>query len=202
VPTPVCSPRSTGSSRRRFLSGLALLLLLGVRTVHAEELAVPIRTQVELLSKVVVYDRNFRSRAGNEAKIVILVREGNSESERNALLLEREIDDQSAFGGLPAKTERATYKNAEALAALVRERKPAVVSISTALSAEIPAIAKALSGSNVLTFAVNPTYVGPGSVVGFELEGSKPKLIVNLRQAKQQNVSFAPELLRLARVIQ
>jgi len=37
--------------------------------------------------------------------------------------------------------------------------------------------------------------------VGFELEEGKPKLYVNVRVAKAQNVDFRAELLRLVKLV-
>ena len=40
-----------------------------------------------------------------------------------------------------------------------------------------------------------------GAVVGFDLEEGRPKIVVNLKRAKAQNVDFKAELLKFARIV-
>ena len=49
--------------------------------------------------------------------------------------------------------------------------------------------------------AASATYVPKGCVLGFDAESGRPKLVVNLSQARLQKVAFKPEFLKLARVI-
>jgi hypothetical protein len=59
-----------------------------------------------------------------------------------------------------------------------------------------------LVGLYIISVSPVPEDVARGIVLGFEVVSGKPKLLVNLPRARQQNVAFKPELLRLARVIQ
>jgi hypothetical protein len=179
-----------------------LLSSLLVPSALAEEIAVPVRAQVELLAKVASYDRNFRARSGPEAKVLILVQRGNAESLREGGLLMDEIAQVSTIGGLPARPTIVHFTTPQALAEVVRDRRAAIVFLSTGLSEQTAAIGAALSGVDVLSAGLTAAYAQAGVVLAFELQSGRPKIVINLAQARKQNVVFSPELLKLARVIQ
>jgi hypothetical protein len=93
------------------------------------------------------------------------------------------------------------YTSARALGELVRRRAPAILYLSTGLSAQVEDIANALDGVSTLSVGVSASYIPKGAVIGFDAESGKPKLVVNLIQARRQQIAFRPELLKLARVI-
>jgi hypothetical protein len=65
---------------------------------------------------------------------------------------------------------------------------------------DVPRIGASLRGVDVLSLGAVPDYVSQGVVLGFDLESGKPKILINLDQAKQQNVSFPADVLRLMKV--
>ena len=79
--------------------------------------------------------------------------------------------------------------------------EPAAGTSGFSLEGDLPAIAAALNGVDVLTYGATAAHAAKGTVVGFDLEESKPKLVVNPARAKAQNVSFKAELLKLARLV-
>ncbi len=190
-------------SRRDLASLVALAVAFGAPwPALAEEVAVPVRAQVELLAKVATYDRNFRARAGHEARVLVVIKASDAESERLASALSQELGALPSIAGLPPRPSTLRYTTPQALAAEVRARQAAIVYLSTGLGDQMPAIATALVGVDVLSAAVSASYAAVGSVLAFELSSGRPKLLIHLAQAKRQNVAFTPELLRLAKVIQ
>lgn len=96
---------------------------------------------------------------------------------------------ENAPGGLP--TSR-----------LLRDIHTAVVYLTVGLEADMPRIAAALVNGDVLTVGTSARLAEHGAVVGFALEEARPRLVLNLRQAKAQNVDFKAEVLTLARLIE
>jgi hypothetical protein len=189
-------------TRRAFLraSG-ACGTALWVGKGAAQSVEVPVRLQVELLAKVAAYDRNFAERARGRAVVLIMVKPGDAASERVGEQIHDELSVLGEVGGLPHHEEMVSYSARRSVAALCRSYGAAVLYLSVGLTEEMPSIASALAEQSILTAAVTATYVQKGSVLGFDAESGRPRLVVNLTQARRQKVAFKPELLKLARVI-
>jgi hypothetical protein len=71
--------------------------------VHAgaNAVAVPIRLQAELLSKVASYDRNFEARTGECVRTLLLVKQGDPESSRAAAEMKSALSSIPTIGALP-----------------------------------------------------------------------------------------------------
>jgi hypothetical protein len=182
--------------------GLGAAVVLIASALGAEEPAVPVGLQAELASKIVAYDRNYSARAGGRAKVVIVAKSGDPESTKIANLTRAAIGSMPEFGGLPHEEAVVTFSNAKALSEEIGKQHAAVVYLSTGLSPEIPAIADALNGKDVVTIAAVASDVPKGAVLGFDLVSGKPKLLVHLAQAKKQNAAFKAEALKLMKVFE
>jgi hypothetical protein len=192
---------STLLHRRRFLGALSLAgLALASRDAIAAEL-VPASLQAQLIVKVAAFDRNFAARAGATALVLIVQRSGDADSTRLAGAVAKSLGDLGDMAGKPKQIEVLSFAGAAALADRVKKAKAAAVYFSTGLDDEMAAIAGALQGADVLTYGAVAAYAQKGAVIAFDLEESKPKLVVHTARAKAQNVSFKAELLKLARIV-
>ena len=175
--------------------------LVGVRLAVAEEPRVPPRLQAELLAKVAAYDTKFSQRARGRALVLVVSAPRVADSERFAAQIRAELAKQPRIGGVDHMEDNLRFSTAAELARVCRERRPAVVYLAPGLSDAVPAIARELTGLDVLSVSALPSDVSGGIVLGFEVVSGRPRLLVHLPQARRQNVAFMPELLRLARVM-
>ena len=140
---------------------------------------------------------------GRTSKLVlIVVASGKAESERFGEEIRAELSVQPKIGGVDHSEEIVHFSSGAELAKLCRERHAALIYVAPALSSEVPQIASALSDVDVLSVAALPGDVEQRLVLGFARESGRPKLLVNLQQARRQNVAFNPDLLRLVRVVE
>jgi hypothetical protein len=189
-------------TRRAFLfASVALGFELYVREGRTQSIEVPVRLQAELLSKVAAYDRNFAERARGRAQVLILVKDGDAESERVGEQIHSEIGVLKDLGGLPYTREVVRFTSKRSIVELCKTRGTAVLYFSVGLLEEMSGIAAALEGVSILTVAVAAVYVQKRAVLGFDAASGKPKLVVHLEQAQKQKVQFRPEVLKLARVV-
>jgi len=162
---------------------------------------VPANLQAQLIVRVAAFDRNFAARAGATALVFIVQKPGDADSVRLASAVNKSMDEEGDIAGKPKNVEVVTFGDAAGIGSLCKKRKPAIVYFSTGFENDLPGIANALDGVDVLTFGATATHAEKGTVVGFDLDEGKPKLVVNLARAKAQNVSFKPGLLKLARIV-
>src|SRR5262245_43830999 len=87
---------------------------------RAEEIPVPIGLQAELLAKVAAYDKNFAERAGDRAKVVLLLKGGNADSNRAVAQMQTALGRVGPIAGLPHDEIVHKYTDAPALASLCR----------------------------------------------------------------------------------
>jgi hypothetical protein len=176
------------------------LLVSPARMVHAQEASVPADMQAELLAKLETYDRSFAERAGSTAKVLLVTRSGNGRSEASAADMRAALARLDRIGGLPHQEVAASYPGADALAQRCKSDQIAIVYLTPGLDEEVGAIKTSMTGVSVLTVTAVPANVPRGLVLGFELEAGKPKILLNLPQAKAQGVNFAADVMRLMKV--
>jgi hypothetical protein len=174
--------------------------VLLARRAAAENIAVPIRLQAELLAKVATYDRNFAARTGERVRTLLVMKERDPESGRAAAEMKSALASIPTIGLLPHDEELATYSDGAALAEMCRARKISIVYVAPGFSQQVDTIRETLGRLSVLTVGSIAEYVPNGIVLGFDLVSGRSKLLVNLTQARRQGIEFRAEILKLTKV--
>lgn len=185
----------------RFVRCLLVLSVLLIASRAHAEVSVPARLQAQLIAKVASFDRNFAARARGNALILIVVRPGDPESAQLAQQVAGALQDVGDVGGVAKTVEVVSFTGAIALAETCKSRKVALVYLSAGLDRDAGGIAAALAGGDVLSVGASGAHAERGIVIGFDLEGGRPKMVVNQGAAKAQNVALKAELLKLARLV-
>ena len=180
--------------------GLTLAWIGPTAFGSAQSSAVPGSLQAELLAKLEGYDRSFAARAGSVAKVMIVVKSGDAKSELSATEMKSALKRIEQIGGLPHQDSVVAYAGTADLVKRCQQERVAIVFLAASLDDAVESIAGALAGSNVLSVGADPSYVAKGIVLGFELESGRPRIVINLEQARRQNVDFSSNVLRLMRV--
>lgn len=162
----------------------------------------PIALQAKLLVKVYPYDRSMKKRAkGGPVRIAIVYRKGDADSEKVAYGFKQALSKVDRIGKLPHKETLVPWTGANDLVDLIEERQISIVYLAPALRSSAGRLSKRLVGTNVLTVASLARYVKRGAVLGFDVVSGKPKLLLNLPQAKLQKVRFSTRVLKLMEVL-
>ena len=186
---------------RRLL--LALAALLVTSRAEAEEVSVPVSLQIDLLLKVASYDKNLRRRAGDRVLVAVLVNPKDTDSGRVAAQALAALAEAGEVEGLPVMPLSVEYTDAASLSRLVDESQVAVLYVTPGFApADLDGIAQAFDGRSVLSAGALAKYTERGTVLGFDLVGGKPKLLVHLARAKRQKVELSSAVLKLMRVIE
>lgn len=186
-----------GCSRRAFV--LAVLTTLVGRSSARATALVPPKLQAQLLDKVVLYDKNYPA-LPPPVRVLLVMKQGQAASMAVVREMELALAAMPELGKRRHEVQVVGFAGVDALAALCRARSIGVVYVGPSLDEHIRAIGHALTGSHVLTVGAEPSYVPEGVVLGFDLVSGRPKLVVNLEQAKAQSVEFRAEILKLMRV--
>jgi hypothetical protein len=192
--------RSTVRWRYPRLSAVTLAGILALASPVARANAVPVDVQVGLLGKVARYDRAMPGRVDAEVKLLVYSKPGQVASERAAAQVRGHLEQVRAIMGTPVRVVMLDFVDAQSLARDVDRHAPAVVIVTPGMTRDVASVAAALDGKNVLTMSLVAEDVEKGIVLGFDLVATKPRIVVNLRQARRQGVDFTSQLLSLAKV--
>lgn len=196
--------RSSGRVSRlvRAVITVAALVLSLSSPGSAQSMPVPTSAQAELIAKLAGFDRNFAARAGSKAVILLAAMPGDAESMSAALEMKAAFARLPTVGNLPHEEQVVTHTSPAALAELVRSKHAAIVYLGPGFEKQIPAIREALSSLDVLSVGAIPGYVPAGIVLGFDLVSGRPKLLIQVVQARKQKVVFPASVLSLMKVYQ
>ena len=181
------------------VGGASLVIARGAR---AEEVAVPVPRQAELLVRVAAYDRNLPARAAGTVRVLILTNPDDADSRAVAAQMEAALRHFDKIAGLPYEIATAPFPGGAQVAARCKAEHLSIVYVTQGLDAKLAELVGALGGVDVLSVAALARYVNAGVVLGFDLVSSKPTLVINLPQSKKQNVSIGAEVLHLMKVIE
>jgi len=174
---------------------------VGVPHADAEEISVPIPLQVELLNRLLWYERGLQRSTDRTLNVLIVTRNQHTESARAAAQLGAQLERARSLAGKTVSFTRVAYESAAQIKKVARERRAYLVYLAPGLEDAISALAAELRGEKVLTVSCVAGDVTRGAVLTFELASAKPRIAVNLRRARDQNLDFEAQLLRIARVI-
>ncbi len=158
--------------------------------------------QVELFAKVADYDKSLPGRSSGVVRVVVVSRRGVAESTSAATRVLRSLSEMKSISGLPHEDAAIEYEDAASLAALCQSRGVSILYMAPGLLDVEEGVANALAGIPVLSVSATSEGVAKGMVLGFDLVGSKPKLVVSRTAMKRQGVRLSPELMNIATVIE
>jgi uncharacterized protein DUF4154 len=186
---------------RTFVVAAAVVCLAS--RVTADDVTVPISLQIDLLLKVASYDKNLAARAHGQVRVGVLVKLDDADSARSAAQAMKALSQVEEVEGLPLGASIEIYADAPGLARRIGENNISILYVTPGFSeSEIDAMARALDGVSVLSAGALAKYTFRGTVLGFDLAGGKPKLLVHLARAKRQQVALSSSVLKLMRVIE
>lgn len=184
------------------LLGAAAILLLAGGMATAEEMAVPVDTQVPLFLKILTFDRNLPSRAGDDVTIAIVYQRGFRDS-----LLVREAfvaaiaSHPLTVGHLPVRCVDVDLDEAPDLAAALRRVSADVVYVAPLRAVPVASIAKATRALRILSITGVPDYVRGGLAVGIDQRRGRSRILVNREAERAEGVALSSQLLKLATLV-
>jgi hypothetical protein len=167
----------------------------------ALELEVPVRMQVSLLDRVIPFDRNFAARVHDKLVVAVVVDEKNVDSERVGAQLLAELGARELLGSYKHTATRVAFSSASGLSEDCKRLRAGVVYVTPGVRERAAALAGALQGSKVMSVASLPEHVGEGIVLGSAVRSGKPRVLVNLKQARRQAIDFRADFLRMVEVV-
>jgi YfiR/HmsC-like len=180
---------------------MACWLGLTLLPARAQEAEVPIALQVELLARLLWYERELQKSAGKELVALVVARRGDPDSSHAAAQVIAQLDRVKELGGKVVKHTLVSYESADQLGRIVQQRRPYLIYWSKGMAGSTKELGRLPQEGSVLTVNAGRYAGTSGSVLGFELASSKPRIVLNLKQARAQKLDFSAQVLRVVRVL-
>ena len=170
----------------------------------AQEMPVPMQTQVGLFVRVLRYDHNL-PRADGALVVGVLHQSKLRESASAAREAAMAFAGQGRIADLPTTVVQLDLDDRVVSADLERalvSGKVDVLYVCPLRAFDVAAITRATRAHAVLTLTGVPAYAERGLSVALGLVGERPQIIVNLAASRAEGSDLASELLRLSRIIE
>ena len=164
---------------------------------------VPPSRQAVIVLRALAYDANLKRRAGDTINIAVMYKKGYSGSERMAGMMTKAFGalEATRVSGLPILVTRLPFTGVEALKKSINGGGIDVLYVCEGMEGELPAISAISRQMKVLTVGSREEHITKGLSLGVFVMDDKCAILLNLPASKREGVSFAADLLRLARVI-
>jgi hypothetical protein len=187
-------------SRLRALIGAAVLIIAALPS-HAEDAGVPVALQVELPSRLLWNERGLQQSLQKEVRALIIERARDPVSGLAAAQLAAQLEQVKALGGKRVVQRRVIFESPEQVGRVVQEQRPYLAYLTPNLAPVTAELSRVLAARGVLSVSTQGADTGRGVVLGFELESGKPRILLNLVQARAQKLDFSAQFLRVVRVV-
>jgi len=189
------------STRAIVLAGALTAAALALPSVARAQL--PAQAEVQILMRVLAYDRALGRNGGGDVIIAVLFDGGSAASSRARGDLVRELHSpnlQSILG----RGVKVLELNLAAggLADALRSEHVSAVYLTPGLDAYLNGVLAAAESAHVTTLGGSESYARRGVAVGVSAESGRPQLFVNLASARADGADLPSSLLRLTTVIQ
>jgi hypothetical protein len=190
--------------RPTFRSLVALALAFATAfAVAAQELDVPVETQVPILLNVLGFDRKVTERAGEPLRIGVLYQP----RVRSSRAVADAFREAAAKSGIRAVAGRALqfvlieFDDEKDLSRALGSAQIDAVYVTPLRAVRIAAVTAITRQRRITTLTGVPGYVVDGLTVGLGVRGQKPEILVNLGAHKAEGADFSAQLLKVARII-
>lgn len=181
------------------IAGAALLLL--AVPMRAQDSGVPIALQVELLGRVLWYERGLQKSPNKELRAIIVERKADPVSALAAAQWVAQLTRVKQLGGKRVLQRRAVFESAEQIGRVLQEERAYLACLTPGLGKVAAELSRVFAARGVLSVSSQGADTARGIVLGFELASGKPRILLNLTQARAQKLDFSAQLLRVVQVV-
>jgi YfiR/HmsC-like len=176
-------------------------LAIAVARAQAQDANVPIALQVELLARLLWYERGLQKDPSKELGVLVIERRGDADSQHTAAQLSAQLGRIQELGGKVVSQLRVTYESAQQVGRIVDQRRPYLIYLSKGLRWLAKELVRMQPNRALLIVSTDGYDASEGVVLGFELQSSKPRIVLSLKNARAQKLDFSAQVLRVVRVV-
>jgi hypothetical protein len=159
---------------------------------------VPIPLQVELLFKILTFERNHHDPAGNRTIVSVVFQSNFRKSQESQVEVLSALNTYGKDRVLIKEIDLDRLTLEEAL----NQQKPKVLLVCPLRSFSVESIASGSRIKGILSATIVPDYVRKGLTIGIQVEHDRPLILINMTAAKLEQANFDSRLLSIARLLE
>jgi hypothetical protein len=180
----------------------AIVLAAGLPSAAQDTMLAPDRL-VQLLLKVLTYDRRFTEKTGGGLNVGIVYSPADAASAKATEELQSvlyKMQDKTVKQ-LPLQYFLIEYSTGTNLESVVKSRKISLLYLAPGTARAVPEVVRVARALGVTTATAVPDYVRRGISVGIGVRQDRPEILINLPASRLEGCEFDASLLRIATVI-
>jgi len=186
----------------RLLRVLIVLPVLLAASVALAAALVPSPLRAAILARSAGYERGFSERSGPAVLAVVMGKSGAAADDGRAMVgVFNKLLKDTRLGGRQARVIQITHDSVPKTVDELKSQRAEIVYFASGLESMVSSVPAHEGEIRRILVCANGSDVGVGCTLGVELDGDKPRLVLNLKQANATGLRFDPGLLRLARIV-
>jgi hypothetical protein len=173
--------------------------VLTLSWVAWDAVLVPVPLRSAIVVRSAGYERRFSEQPGGAVLAVIYGKSGTSADDGRAMA--HAFARAASIGGRSTRVVQIAHESLRNTVDELRGQRAEIVYFAAGLGGLVQDIPSQEGGVSRILVCANGADVAMGCVLGVELDGDKPRIVLNLPQANAAGLRFQPEFLRLARIV-
>lgn len=175
---------------------LFLLILLGMPfSAKAQEIAVPVKLQVELFVKILSFERTYLAAAPPKTKIAVVYQHNYRSSFEAWSEIQTTLETRQQIELLPINIDEGSLET------LLQSHQPHLVVVCPLRSYTLGQITAYSRKEHILTASLVSRYTKEGISIGIEVERNHPIIVINQQAAQMEHADFDSRFLKLVRFL-
>ncbi|HEY7614921.1 MAG TPA: YfiR family protein [Gemmatimonadales bacterium] len=189
-------------------AGLLLAGLLGGSAggAWAQDTPVPVELQVQIMVKILNFDRKLPERVGGRLTVGVLYQgryrtSANVGGEVCRTLMGLPRAALGALETLQLSCLAIDLDETPDLAAALKRERIQVLYVSPLRAFAVEDVVALTRAGRITTLTGVPRYVETGCAIGVDMKGDRPEILINLPASRAEGAELNAQLLKLARVV-
>lgn len=182
----------------RQLIGLAAILAMATPVVSLGQETAPPEILGKVFAKALDYDRNIHRHDPDIVRIGFL---SASSDEPVKAIFDALSQANATISEKPVDTASTAWSDRTTLTTWLKDQHIVFLFIPAGLDNDLTAILQACRDADVGSLAGDAAYVGKGASFGVAVESGKPKMLIDLTEAREEGSNFTAQFLQLGTIV-
>ena len=184
------------------LRAFAVASVVALSSVALAGTTVPAALRAAIILRSAGYERGFADRSGEAVIAVVYSKSGPSADDGNAMAeVFSKLVKETKVAGRRGRIVHIVHESVSNTVEQLKSQRAELVYFATGLEGTMASIPARDGAVSRILVCANGAGTAAGCTLGVELDGDRPRIVLNMKEANAAGLRFDPGLLRLARIV-